>query len=138
MSAYLSAAIGLAEAAKGPPVLSCHLPSITAVSIWPDGQEAIEWVDQRGLGAAIASLAAADLRTQNYNAILYAYAAPRVANKPLAKFITDQGNNYRFTHRDDPVPKLPLLTMGYVHISPEYYITAADNVTVTEKDVSKA
>lgn len=107
-------------------------------SIWPDGQEAIEWVDQRGLGAAIASLAAADLRTQNYNAILYAYAAPRVANKPLAKFITDQGNNYRFTHRDDPVPKLPLLTMGYVHISPEYYITAADNVTVTEKDVSKA
>ncbi|KAF4182359.1 hypothetical protein CNMCM8927_000008 [Aspergillus lentulus] len=88
------------------------------------------------LGAAIASLAAADLRTENYDAILYAYAAPRVANKPLAKFITDQGNNYRFTHRDDPVPKLPLLTMGYVHVSPEYYITAADNATVTEKDVS--
>ncbi|KAF7164530.1 hypothetical protein CNMCM5623_009027 [Aspergillus felis] len=88
------------------------------------------------LSAAIASLTAADLRTQNYNAILYAYAAPRVANKPLAKFITDQGNNYRFTHRDDPVPKLPLLTMGYVHISPEYYITAADNVTVTEKDIT--
>jgi hypothetical protein len=59
-----------------------------------------------------------------------------VANKPLAKFITDQGNNYRFTHRDDPVPKLPLLAMGYVHVSPEYYITAADNATVTEKDVS--
>jgi pimeloyl-ACP methyl ester carboxylesterase len=29
------------------------------------------------LGAAIASLAAADLLTKNYNAILYAYAAPR-------------------------------------------------------------
>lgn len=88
------------------------------------------------LGAAIASLAAADLRTKNYDAILYAYAAPRVANRALAKFITDQGNNYRFTHRDDPVPKLPLLTMGYVHISPEYYITAPDNSTITEKDVT--
>ncbi|KAB8242168.1 Alpha/Beta hydrolase protein [Aspergillus flavus] len=88
------------------------------------------------LGAAIASLAAADLRTKNYDAILYAYAAPRVANKPLAEFITNQGNNYRFTHNDDPVPKLPLLTMGYVHISPEYYITAPDNTTVTDNQVT--
>ncbi|KAE8154107.1 Alpha/Beta hydrolase protein [Aspergillus avenaceus] len=88
------------------------------------------------LGAAIASLAAADLRTRNYDATLYAYAAPRVANKPLAQFITDQGKNFRFTHRDDPVPKLPLLTMGYVHTSPEYFITAPDNATITEKDVT--
>ncbi|KAE8161391.1 Alpha/Beta hydrolase protein [Aspergillus tamarii] len=88
------------------------------------------------LGAAIASLAAADLRTKNYDAILYAYAAPRVANKALAEFITNQGNNYRFTHNDDPVPKLPLLTMGYVHISPEYYITAPDNTTVTDNQVT--
>jgi pimeloyl-ACP methyl ester carboxylesterase len=83
------------------------------------------------LGAAIASLAAADLRTKGYpSAKLYAYAAPRVANSALAKFITAQGNNYRFTHIDDPVPKLPLLSMGYVHISPEYYITAPNNATV--------
>ncbi|KAE8349883.1 Mono and diacylglycerol lipase [Aspergillus coremiiformis] len=88
------------------------------------------------LGAAIASLAAADLRTKGYDAILYAYAAPRVANPALAQFITQQGNNYRFTHLDDPVPKLPLLSMDYVHISPEYYITAPDNATITDADVT--
>jgi pimeloyl-ACP methyl ester carboxylesterase len=88
------------------------------------------------LGAAIASLAAADLRVKGYpSAKLYAYAAPRVANPALAKFITAQGNNYRFTHTNDPVPKLPLLSMGYVHISPEYYITAPNNATVTASDV---
>jgi hypothetical protein len=26
--------------------------------------------------------------------------------------------------------------MGYVHISPEYYITAADNATVAEKGIT--
>ncbi|CAI7583213.1 unnamed protein product [Penicillium bialowiezense] len=88
------------------------------------------------LGAAIASLAVADLRGKGYpSAKLYAYAAPRVANSKLAKYITAQGNNHRFTHIDDPVPKLPLLAMGYVHISPEYYITAPNNATVHASDV---
>lgn len=88
------------------------------------------------LGAAIASLAVADLRGKGYpSAKLYAYAAPRVANSALAKYITAQGNNYRFTHINDPVPKLPLLSMGYVHISPEYYITSPNNATVKASEV---
>ncbi|KAJ6087085.1 hypothetical protein N7467_005999 [Penicillium canescens] len=69
------------------------------------------------------------------SAKLYAYAAPRVANSALAKYITNQGNNHRFTHINDPLPKLPLLSMGYVHISPEYYITAPNNATVKASDV---
>ncbi|EAU29425.1 hypothetical protein ATEG_09976 [Aspergillus terreus NIH2624] len=82
------------------------------------------------LGAAVATLAAADLRTKGYpSATFYAFASPRVANPALARFITDQGRNYRFTHTNDPVPKLPLLAMGYVHVSPEYWITAPDNDT---------
>ncbi|CAG7928653.1 unnamed protein product [Penicillium olsonii] len=93
-------------------------------------------VTGHSLGAAIASLAAADLRSNGYpEAKMYAYAAPRVANAKLAKHITDQGNNYRFTHINDPVPKLPLLAMGYVHISPEYYITAPNNATVKPSEV---
>ncbi|KAJ5159960.1 uncharacterized protein N7482_006964 [Penicillium canariense] len=89
------------------------------------------------LGAGVATLAAADLRGRGYPSIkLYAYASPRVANIPLATYITAQSNNYRFTHTDDPVPKLPLLAMGYVHISPEYYITAPNNASVSANQVT--
>lgn len=88
------------------------------------------------LGAAVASLAAADIRGKGHpSAKLYAFASPRVANPALAQYITAQSNNYRFTHTNDPVPKLPLLTMGYVHISPEYYITAPNNSTVSANQV---
>lgn len=87
------------------------------------------------LGAAVATVAAADLRTQGYEATLYAYASPRVGNQKLAEFITNQKNNYRFTHQNDPVPKLPLLGMLYKHVSPEYWITSDDNTTVTASDV---
>ncbi|PYH44052.1 lipase family protein [Aspergillus saccharolyticus JOP 1030-1] len=88
------------------------------------------------LGAAVATLAAADLRTRGYQATLYAYASPRVGNAALARYITNQGNNYRFTHTNDPIPKLPLLIMDYVHISPEYHILSGDNVTVRPQDVA--
>ncbi|KAJ5690306.1 hypothetical protein N7462_004698 [Penicillium macrosclerotiorum] len=88
------------------------------------------------LGAGVATLAAADLRVKGHpSAKLYAYASPRVANPALAKYITSQPNNYRFTHINDPVPKLPLLAMGYVHVSPEYYITAPNNASVSANDI---
>ncbi|KAJ5656410.1 hypothetical protein N7507_008360 [Penicillium longicatenatum] len=90
------------------------------------------------LGAGIATLAAADLRGMGHPSIkMYAFASPRVANPALADYITAQGNNYRFTHTNDPVPKLPLLAMGYVHVSPEYWITSGNNVTVSTSDVQK-
>lgn len=53
----------------------------------------------------------------------------------MAKYITAQGKNYRFTHTEDPVPKLPLIAMGYVHVSPEYWITSPNNVTVSTSDI---
>ncbi|KAL2833185.1 mono and diacylglycerol lipase [Aspergillus pseudoustus] len=90
------------------------------------------------LGAAVATLAAADIRGREGgqpSASLYAFASPRVANTALAKYITAQNNNYRFTHTNDPVPQLPTLSMGYVHVSPEYWITAPDNATVRESEV---
>ena len=88
------------------------------------------------LGAAVATLAAADLRSNGHpSAILYAFASPRVANPALAQYITAQNSNYRSTHIDDPVPKLPLIVMGYVHVSPEYHITSGNNVTVATSDV---
>ncbi|KGO77632.1 Lipase, class 3 [Penicillium italicum] len=88
------------------------------------------------LGAAAAALTVADLRGKGYpSAKLYAFASPRVANAALAKYITAQGNNFRFTHTNDPIPKLPLLSMGYVHVSPEYWITSPNNSTVSTSEI---
>lgn len=84
------------------------------------------------LAAVVVTLAAADLRGNGHpSAKLYTYVSPRVTNPALAQYITAQSNNYRFTHTNDPVPKLSILTMGYVHVSPEYYVTAPNNATVS-------
>lgn len=75
------------------------------------------------LGAAIATLGAAYLRQVGYDVDLYTYGSPRVGNDAFANFITQsRGGQWRVTHRDDPVPRLPPLFTGYRHISPEYWL----------------
>ncbi|KAL1652006.1 hypothetical protein SLS58_000129 [Diplodia intermedia] len=66
----------------------------------------------------------------------YTYGAPRIGPAALSDYITAQGNNYRVTHLNDPVPRLPTLNMGYVHISPEYYISSANDAAVTANDIN--
>ncbi|KAL1984371.1 hypothetical protein VTN96DRAFT_9232 [Rasamsonia emersonii] len=89
------------------------------------------------LGAALATLGAVSLRESGYNIDLYNYGCPRVGNTALADFITTQsgGTNYRVTHSDDPVPKLPPRSFGYSQPSPEYWITSGNNVTVQPSDI---
>jgi predicted lipase len=83
------------------------------------------------LGGAIATIAAAQLRKDGYDTALYSFGAPRIAGTKLSDFITKQpGGNYRVTHWNDPVPRLPPLAFGYVHISPEYYIDRANLLSV--------
>ena len=88
------------------------------------------------LGAAIATLAAADLRhNSGYAVSLYTYGSPMVGNYFLATFITQQtSQNFRVTHADDIVPKLPGYPI-FAHVSPEYWITSGDNVAVTPGDI---
>lgn len=51
--------------------------------------------------------------------------SPRVGNLAFAKFVTEQtGAEYRATHYDDPVPRLPPIVLGYYHTSPEYWLEA--------------
>ena len=89
------------------------------------------------LGGAIASLAAADLRKGGYSVALYTYGAPRIASPTLSDFISKQpGGNYRITHLNDPVPRLPPISFNFVHISPEYYIDQKNDRTVAAGDVS--
>ncbi|KAJ4340226.1 hypothetical protein N0V95_007546 [Ascochyta clinopodiicola] len=93
-------------------------------------------VTGHSLGGAIAPFAAAQLRNQGVSTSLYTFGSPRIGGRKLSSYISDQaGGNYRVTHRNDPVPRLPMMIMGYVHISPEYYITQKSNVAITEKDL---
>lgn len=88
------------------------------------------------LGGAIATLAAAELRNSGEDVALYTFGAPRVGSARLSEYISQQkGGNYRVTHWNDPVPRLPPLALGYVHISPEYYINKGNGKTVGVKDV---
>ncbi|KAL8833044.1 MAG: hypothetical protein Q9170_004549 [Blastenia crenularia] len=91
------------------------------------------------LGGAIADLAAAEIRKSGVVADLYTYGAPRIAGKTLSDFITNQnmGGNFRTTHKNDPVPRLPPVVLGFVHISPEYYISTPNGVVPTANDITK-
>ena len=56
-------------------------------------------------------------------------------NVAFVNFITDQGNNYRVTHKEDPIPKLPGYLLGYGHVSSEYWIKSPSGATVTTEDI---
>jgi hypothetical protein len=44
--------------------------------------------------------------------------------------VTDQpGLEYRVTHLDDPVPRLPPILFNYRHTSPEYWFHTGDSTT---------
>jgi hypothetical protein len=88
------------------------------------------------LGGALASLAAADIRSQGIPAALYTYGSPRVGNAAWASYVTAQpGGNYRVTHGSDPVPRLAPFVLGSRHISPEYYIKDMGDGQVPPQDV---
>ena len=96
-------------------------------------------VTGHSLGGAIADFAAAEIRKSGVTADLYTFGAPRIAGSTLSNFITNQnkGGNYRVTHNDDPVPRLPPVLLGFVHISPEYYITTGNNVIPTASQINE-
>ena len=96
-------------------------------------------VTGHSLGGAIADFAAAEVRKSGVTADLYTYGAPRIAGSKLSDFITNQnaGGNFRTTHINDPVPRLPPIALGFVHISPEYYIKSGNNVVPTPNDITK-
>ncbi|KAF7552581.1 hypothetical protein G7Z17_g4223 [Cylindrodendrum hubeiense] len=75
------------------------------------------------LGGAVATLAAAYLRKGGIALDLYTFGSPRVGDGDFADFVTNQaGAEYRVTHGDDPVPRLPPIIFGYRHTSPEYWL----------------
>ncbi|KAK4217582.1 Alpha/Beta hydrolase protein [Rhypophila decipiens] len=92
------------------------------------------------LGGAVATLAAAYLREAGHPTDLYTYGSPRVGNFVFAEYVTETqgglGAEYRVTHTDDPVPKLPPIATNYRHLSPEYWInTDTDAVAASQIEV---
>lgn len=88
------------------------------------------------LGGAIAALAAAQLRNYGLKVALYSFGSPRIGGSKISSYISNQpGGTFRVTHWNDPVPKVPLLTMEYVHLSPEYYINKPNKQAVGAGDV---
>lgn len=60
---------------------------------------------------------------------MYTYGSPRVGNDKFASWMTGQpGGQWRVTHHDDPVPRLPPIFVGYRHISPEYWLSGGRNM----------
>lgn len=83
-------------------------------------------VTGHSLGAAVGTIAAAHLREDGFPCDLYTYGSPRVGNQGFVDFVAAQeGNEFRVTHFDDPVPQVPPsldLLGGYRHLSPEYWL----------------
>lgn len=94
-------------------------------------------VTGHSLGGALATIAAAVLRSNGTSVDMYTYGAPKVGLQALASYLTDStnGSNYRVTHLNDPVPRMPPSLAGYRHHSPEYYITSGDVNLPTENDI---
>lgn len=90
------------------------------------------------LGGAIAPFAATEIRNTGVTVDLYTYGAPRIAGSSLSNYITNQnrGGNFRVTHTDDPIPRLPPSLFDFEHISPEYWITAPSGAVPTVNDVT--
>ena len=96
-------------------------------------------VTGHSLGGAIAAIAAAEIRKVGVPSDLYTFGSPRIAGRKLSDFITNQnaGGNFRITHFDDPVPKMPPLFLDYVHISPEYFIDKGNGIVPTATDIKQ-
>lgn len=80
------------------------------------------------LGGAVATLGAAALRNEGHSVDIYSYGAPRVGNDVVSDYITAQdGPEFRITHLDDPVSRLPPIIFGYRHTSPEYWLSVSES-----------
>jgi hypothetical protein len=83
------------------------------------------------LGGAVSSLGAVYARQAGLAVDIINYGSPRVGNAAFATFVTNQaGVEYRVTHLDDPVPRLPPIVFNYAHTSPEYWLS--DGTAFTE------
>lgn len=77
------------------------------------------------LGGAVAALAGLDFKGRGWDVRVTTFGEPKVGNAALAAFFDRKfdGEGYRrVTHLDDPVPLVPLASMGYRQHGHEVFI----------------
>ncbi|PHH61792.1 hypothetical protein CDD81_7956 [Ophiocordyceps australis] len=75
------------------------------------------------LGGALATIAAAYLsRDTHITPSVFTYGSPRAGNAVFAAYAQRAARNWRVTHADDPVSRLPPLAMGFRHVDTEYWL----------------
>lgn len=91
------------------------------------------------LGAAIATFAYIDLFQIIGNIdYFYTFGSPRVGNQNFADFVnskTNFGGNFRarVTHYRDPVPHVPMHSVGFAHIDTEvFYVQDSSSYTICQ------
>jgi hypothetical protein len=85
-------------------------------------------ISGHSLGGAVATLGAAYLRRDGFANDVYTYGSPRVGNAAFTNFVTAQaGAEYRVTHGQDPVPRLPPIVFNYRHTSPEFWLANGES-----------
>lgn len=90
------------------------------------------------LGGAIAQMMAPWLRDRGVKCDMYSFSAPRSGDLSFARYASELrgagGHNYRVTHLEDWVPKVPPLPF-FVHVKDEYFITSAYGVAPRLADI---
>lgn len=87
------------------------------------------------LGAAIATFAFVDIYQQIQRVdYFFTFGSPRVGNPNFATFVNSlntEAFKARITHNEDPVPHLPLDSMGFLHIDREvFYVEDNSEFTI--------
>lgn len=90
------------------------------------GSDNVLYITGHSLGAALTHLAMFTLDAAGFNiSKTYSFEAPRVGNKEFSEAFTDRFGRlvpvFRITHHKDPVPHLPLESMGYKQVQSEVY-----------------
>lgn len=81
---------------------------LTAIDSIPNSQNKIIIVTGHSLGAAIATLAALDLKQSSYNnVVIYSFASPRIGDGAFISLVNTTLPLYRFVNICDIIPNMP-------------------------------
>jgi triacylglycerol lipase len=116
--------------------------SAALACVWPDVLQEVDgrqegrgqalWVTGHSLGGGLANLAVADLRLSGNRPVngLYTFGCPRVGDAAFQQAFDQnfRGSAFRFVNQNDPVPRLPTRSMGYVHAGTLLHFDADQNL----------
>lgn len=97
--------------------------------LWNDPNHRSYWLTGHSLGAALATLAAANLAFQEHDRPIngvYTYGSPRVGNKEFSNAYNTvlKSRTFRVVNNNDMVTRVPLRIHNYRHVGSFVYLTS--------------